>query len=308
MKRVICLTKPMSPEAPKHIFAIWVLASRPKTLVAALIPVVIGAAHAARTMELDVPMLLFILASAICIQIGTNLANDYSDYKSGADTFERLGPLRVTQAGLLAPETVKRGAIAMFITAVVFGLPLIYRGGWPILLIGVIGILCGWAYTGGPYPLGYNGLGEIFVLLFFGFAAVAGTSYLFTREWSVQSFALGIPPGLLAGALLAVNNVRDIETDRAAGKRTLAARFGRTFGRVECALLMLLPFGVPVLCYAVFDYSAWMLLPFAALPIAAGPLKLVQTTTDGASLNRALVGTAKLNLVFGLLLAIGVLL
>jgi len=252
-----------------------------------------------------VPILLFIFASAICIQIGTNLANDYSDFKSGADTHERLGPTRVTQAGLIKPEAVKRAAILLFVTAVIFGLPLIYRGGWPILAIGMVSIVCGWAYTGGPYPLGYNGLGELFVLLFFGFAAVAGTFFLLTGNWSIESLLLGLCPGMYASALLAVNNVRDIETDRKAGKRTLAARFGRTFGRIEYALLIIVPLLVPFYFFVSGRYDYLILLPVLAVLFMVRPLKLVFTKTDGASLNIALVDTAKLNLIFGVLLGLG---
>jgi 1,4-dihydroxy-2-naphthoate polyprenyltransferase len=283
----------------------WLLASRPRTLSAALIPVVVGAAQAWRAEPLDIPILLFIFASAICIQIGTNLANDYSDFKSGADTHERLGPMRVTQAGLIKPEAVKRAAILLFVTAVIFGLPLIYRGGWPILAIGLVGILCGWAYTGGPYPLGYNGLGELFVLIFFGFAGVAGTFYLLIGSWSSESLLLGLCPGMFASALLAVNNVRDIETDRKAGKRTLAARFGRTFGRLEYTFLVVLPLAVPL--YFVFkeEYSCWILLPLLSILVMLRPLKLVFTRTDGESLNIALHDTARLNLIFGVMLAMG---
>jgi 1,4-dihydroxy-2-naphthoate polyprenyltransferase len=287
---------------------VWFLASRPKTLTAALIPVVVGTAQAWREGPLDVPILLFILTSAICIQIGTNLANDYSDFKSGADTHERLGPMRVTQAGLIKPEAVKRAAILLFATAVILGLPLIYKGGWPILAIGLIGILCGWAYTGGPYPLGYNGLGELFVLIFFGFAAVAGTFYLLAGNWSADSLLLGLCPGMLASALLAVNNVRDIETDRKAGKRTLAARFGRTFGRIEYALLLLLPLLIPVYFLLKNNYAVWVLLPLLSIFFMLRPLRNVFNKTDGKSLNIALHDTARLNLIFGALLAIGLLL
>jgi 1,4-dihydroxy-2-naphthoate octaprenyltransferase len=292
-------------EQPISVFKAWLLASRPKTLSAALIPVVVGAAEAWREGPLDVPILLFILTSAICIQIGTNLANDYSDFKSGADTSERLGPMRVTQAGLIKPDSVKRAAILLFVTAVILGLPLIYRGGWPILAIGVLGILCGWAYTGGPYPLGYNGLGELFVLLFFGFAAVAGTFYLLAGSWSTESLLLGLCPGMLASALLAVNNVRDIDTDRKAGKRTLAARFGRTFGRTEYALLVILPLAIPFYFLMKDEYSLWVLLPLLSIFFMLRPLKFVFTKTDGISLNIALHDTARLNLIFGVLLAVG---
>ena len=195
----------------------WILASRPKTLVAALLPVIVGAAWVYGQGKFDWGIAVLILLSATFIQIGTNLANDYSDFKKGADTHERLGPTRVTQAGLLAPRTVLFGTVAAFALAVLFALPLIVRGGLPILAIGLTGILFGWMYTGGPYPLGYNGLAEFFVLTYFGVLAVAGTSFLFLLEWQSAPFYLGLVPGVLACGLLAVINVRDEQTDRKAG-------------------------------------------------------------------------------------------
>ena len=282
----------------------WLLASRPKTLVIAVVPVLIGAAYASRFGSVDWHIFLHILLAAVFIQIGTNLANDYGDYKSGADNVKRVGPMRVTQAGLIKPAHVKLGFIAAYALAIAFGILLIPKGGWPILAIGMLGILAGWAYTNGPYPLGYNGLGELFVLLFFGILAVAGTSYLLVGGWSVESFWIGLAPGLQASAILVANNVRDIETDRAAGKRTLAAAFGRTFGRWEFALFILLPFVIPVILF-FHGFDQRVLLPFLALPLTIRPLGLVLSKNDPVSLIRALVATALLQLVFGLLFAIG---
>jgi len=289
-------------------FCNWILASRPKTLVAAIVPVIVGAAFAARGLAINGWLFACVLLSAVCIQIGTNLANDYSDFKKGADTEKRLGPTRVTQAGLIAPNRVKAGAIFTFALAVMFGVPLIVHGGWPILFIGLLSILFGWAYTGGPYPLGYNGLGELFVLLFFGFAAVAGTHYVLTLDWNPLTLLIALAPGLHASAILAVNNVRDIDTDRAADKRTLAARFGRTFGRVEYALLLLIPFLVPIFLFLVFHFSFLIFLPLLSLPLAFQPLRIVFTRTDGPNLIAALGGTARLQLIFGILFAIGLVL
>ncbi|MCX6600520.1 MAG: 1,4-dihydroxy-2-naphthoate polyprenyltransferase [bacterium] len=286
----------------------WILAARPKTLVAAVVPVIVGAAYAKQAALEHWPFALCAALSALCIQIGTNLANDYSDFRRGADTSQRIGPVRVTQAGLIAPQHVKNGAILSFSLAVGFGIPLIARGGLPILLIGVLSILCGWLYTGGPFPLGYNGLGELFVLLFFGFAAVAGTHFVLTLEWNPLALFIALAPGLHASALLAVNNVRDLETDRAAGKRTLAAHFGRTFGRAEFALLTLLPFFVPVALFFIFHFSYLVLLPVLSLPLAMPPLLTALTREDGPSLISALAGTARLQLVFGVLLAAGLVL
>lgn len=284
----------------------WILASRPKTLVAAIVPVAIGAAYASRSTAIHMPILLCVFASALCIQIGTNLANDYSDFKRGADTSERLGPVRVTQAGLIKPVHVKAGAMIAFALAVVFGIPLILRGGLPILLIGVFSILCGWAYTGGPYPLGYNGLGELFVFMFFGLAAVTGTHYVLTLHWDWLAVFIACIPGLHASALLAVNNLRDVDTDRAAGKRTLAARFGRTFGRVEYAVLLLLPYLITISLFIFSPVnSVAMLLPLLSLGPASWALRLACRYTDGPSLIRALGGTALTQLTFGILFAIG---
>ncbi|HEY3293812.1 MAG TPA: 1,4-dihydroxy-2-naphthoate polyprenyltransferase [bacterium] len=286
----------------------WILASRPKTLVAAIVPVIVGAAYVHAAAVEQWPILLCALASALCIQIGTNFANDYSDFKKGADTAERLGPVRVTQAGLIKPSTVKAGAMLAFAVAVLFGIPLILRGGWPILLIGVFSILSGWAYTGGPYPLGYNGLGELFVFLFFGLAAVTGTAYVLTLQWDPLVPAIATIPGLHASALLAVNNLRDVDTDRVAGKRTLAARFGRTFGRVEYALLLLLPYAIILALFAFSHLKSPALLPLLSLPLIVPPVKRALSRTDGPGMIRALAGTALVQLAFGALLAIGLIL
>ncbi len=282
----------------------WILAARPKTLVAALLPVIVGAAFAFSRQEFQWAIAVLILLSATCIQIGTNLANDYSDFQKGADTHERLGPTRVTQAGLLTARAVLIGTVVAFLFAVVFALPLIMRGGLPILAIGLSGILFGWMYTGGPYPLGYNGLAETFVLLYFGVLAVAGTSYLFLLEWNKTAFFLGLIPGVLACGLLAVNNVRDEATDRKAGKRTPVVRFGRTFGLVEYTATLLLPYVILHLMWSQLPVYA-ILLPHLALPLTVKPLRQVWTKTDGPTLNDALAGTARHMLVFGILLVIG---
>jgi 1,4-dihydroxy-2-naphthoate octaprenyltransferase len=287
------------------IFHNWLLAARPKTLVATVAPVLIGAAFVSDVAWLHLPLVICALLSALCIQIGTNFVNDYADFKKGADTAKRLGPTRVTQAGLIAPDKVKRGAQIVFALAVVFGIPLIARGGLPILLIGLLSILFGWAYTAGPYPLGYNGLGELFVFLFFGVAAVVGTAYAITLEWQPLILLVAAAPGLHASALLAVNNVRDVDTDRLAGKRTLAARFGRTFGRIEYVTLVALPFAVPVLLYFVSHFDHFILLPLLSLPLAVAPVRKTLTRSDGPGLIEALVGTTRLQLAFGVLFAIG---
>ncbi len=265
---------------------------------------IIGAAWAYGRQEFDWAIALLILLSATCIQIGTNFANDYSDFKKGADTHERLGPTRVTQAGLLPPRAVLAGTMTAFALAIVLAIPLMLRGGWPIVAIGLSGILFGWMYTGGPYPLGYNGLAETFVLTYFGVLAVAGTSYLFSLEWTALPFLLGLIPGILACGLLAVNNVRDEQTDRKAGKRTPVVRFGRTFGKFEFAATLFLPYLLLLVLWRQLEIYA-VVLPLIAFPLAVAPLSTVWTQHDGPSLNRALAQTARHMLVFGLLLSIG---
>ncbi len=276
----------------------WLIASRPKTLPAAILPVLMGAALAWRSAPIDWFVFACIVLSAMAIQIGTNFANDYADFKSGADR-ERRGPLRVTQAGLLTPESVKLGAHIAFSIAVLFGAPLIWKGGLPIALIGFSGILFGWLYTSGPYPLGYNGLGELFVLLYFGFAAVMGTHYLLTGLWTSESALLSLIPGLHASALLAANNLRDLESDRAARKHTLAARFGRKFARLEYAALLLIPYLVPVVMHLRFGYNAWVMTPLLSIQGALNPLTIAFKSEDADALQQAFLGTARILVVFG---------
>src|SRR5947199_4681718 len=222
----------------------WLLAARPKTLAAAVTPVLVGTALACIHSNVDWPPFVFALLGAVFIQIGTNYVNDALDFKKGADTHARLGPLRVTQAGLLDADAVLRGAYVCFAIAALCGIPLIVRGGWPIAIAGVASILAAYAYTGGPYPLAYHGLGELFVMAFFGVVAVGGTYYLQRLRIDRDALLAGVACGALAIVLLAINNLRDLENDRASNKRTLAARFGRGFARTEIAVMALLPFAL----------------------------------------------------------------
>lgn len=244
------------------------------------------------------------LICALLIQIGTNLANDVFDFKKGTDTEERTGPLRVTQAGLLTPEQVLRGTAAVFILAFIIGLYLIKVGGWPILLVGVLSILSGLAYTGGPYPLGYNGLGDIFVFIFFGPVAVCGTYYVqaLSLDWHV--FVASVPMGLLTTAILVVNNLRDLPTDRKAGKKTLAVRLGKKATQMEYWLLVAVSFAVPLILWLGGLASYWMLLPLLAVPWAI-PLIRDIYTKQGAPLNMTLAGTGKLELLYGIGYSLG---
>ncbi len=248
------------------------------------------------------------LLAALLIQIGTNFANDFYDWKKGADTAARLGPTRVTSAGLLAPASVQRGVLLAFGLAALVGLYLVALGGWPILLVGVASILSGLAYTAGPFPLGYNGLGDLFVFLFFGIVAVTGTFYVQALTLSEAAFVAAVPLGALATNILVVNNVRDVETDRVAGKRTLAVLLGRNAARAEYALLTLLTVAAPILLWQRFGFSAWVLLPVLTLPLALRLTRTVATQSDGPTLNRALAGTAQLLLLYSLLFTLGLVL
>lgn len=291
-------------EAPRPTLKTWVMAARPKTLTAALVPVMVGTALA---YGLGVGRWLPALAAlvgAMLIQIGTNLTNDYYDFKKGADTEERLGPKRVTQSGLIAPGTVLASALLCFGLAVLTGIYLVVVGGWPIVAIGLASVMAGYAYTGGPFPLGYNGLGDLFVFVFFGLVAVPGTFYVQALTVGPAAWWAAIPVGAIGTALLVVNNLRDASTDVKAGKKTLVVRFGTTMGKAEYVVLLVAAYAAPVAMWALKLASPWVLLAFLSVPVAVPPLKLVLGAQGGA-LNPALGGTAKLQLVFGLLFSVG---
>jgi 1,4-dihydroxy-2-naphthoate octaprenyltransferase len=282
----------------------WLLAARPKTLVAGFVPVAVGSAVALEAGSFNVIWAIATLAGALLIQIGTNLFNDAYDFKRGADTVERLGPARVTQQGWLSPNEVMHGAIVCFVVAFMVGLFLVSIAGWPLLVVGVISLLAGYAYTGGPFPLAYNGLGDAFVFVFFGLVAVTGTAFVQLKTVSWVAVVSGIGVGALGVSLLAVNNVRDVQTDAAANKRTLVVRWGVGFGRAEYTAMLATAAAVPIGLAALQLTSNWVLLSLMALPFAAKPLRLVMKES-GPVLNEALAGTAKLQLVYGLLLSVG---
>lgn len=286
---------------------IWVLASRPRTLPAAIAPVLVGMALAAAHGLFAWAPALAAMLGACFIQIGTNFANDYFDFKSGADTAERLGPLRVTQAGLVTPAQIKAATAIAFGLATLCGLYLTWVGGWPIVVIGLLSILCGIAYTGGPFPLGYNGLGDLFVFVFFGLVAVGGTYYVQALSLSPVALAVAVPVGLLSTAIIVVNNLRDVDTDVVAGKRTLAVLFGRTFARKEYLVLLILAYLTPLALIALGHLSWGAALTLLSLPMAVGLVRKVHTV-QGPALNAVLGGTGKLLLVFSLLLSVGILL
>jgi 1,4-dihydroxy-2-naphthoate octaprenyltransferase len=283
----------------------WILAARPKTLAAAVTPVLVGTALArAVAASTHWPSFLFALMGAVFIQIGTNYVNDALDFKKGADTHTRLGPLRVSQAGLLDADRVLRGAYVCFVLAALCGIPLILRGGWPIAVIGIASILAAYAYTGGPYPLAYHGLGEVFVMIFFGFVAVCGSFYLQRLSLDRIAWIGGLAVGSLAVVILAINNLRDLENDRASNKRTLAARFGPRFAFGEVVVAATLPFCC-VVAIAALQHRWLLSIPLAAVILALALIVRV-ARSRGAELNRCLALAGALEWIFGLLYVVGV--
>jgi 1,4-dihydroxy-2-naphthoate octaprenyltransferase len=285
-------------------FKIWLLAARPKTLPAAAVPVIVGTGAAIGDRVFNLLPALAALIGALLIQIGTNFANDVFDHKKGADTAERLGPLRVTSAGLISSRAMFAGMWLVFGLAMLVGIYLVIVGGLPIVIIGLCSILAGIAYTGGPFPLGYNGLGDIFVFIFFGLVAVCGTYYVQALTLSATVWWAAVPVGLLATAIIVVNNLRDVKTDKTVGKKTLAVRLGVTATRAEYIGLVVLSYVVPVLMWSLGVTNAWVLLAFGSLPLVFPLVKIIMTV-EGRPLNKALGGTARLELVFGILFAIG---
>ncbi|MDR7439794.1 MAG: 1,4-dihydroxy-2-naphthoate polyprenyltransferase [Armatimonadota bacterium] len=279
----------------------WILAARPATMPAAIAPVLVGSATAAQLGAFHPPAALASLWVALCLQIGTNLANDVCDFLRGSDPPHRLGPPRVTAAGLLSPRQVFLGAYAAFGLAALGGLYLVALRGWVLVLVGVACILAGLLYTAGPIPLGYRGLGDLLVFVFFGLVAVVGTDYVQTGVLRARPVAAAIPVGFLCTAILVVNNLRDLETDREAEKRTLAVRLGRTGTRVEYLLCLLGTFAAPGWMRAFGWLGEFYWLPWLALPWAASLVHFVWTQ-EGAALNHALRGTARLHLLHAALL------
>lgn len=284
--------------------ALW-LAFRPKTLTAAVVPVAVGTALLnAENYTIQWPLTIFALLGALFIQIGTNLFNDLIDFKKGADTSERLGPQRATHSGWFSEKFVLAAAVISFLAATVCGVPLVIAGGWPIVWVGLLSLLLGYVYTGGPRPLAYVGLGDIFVILFFGLVAVVTTHFLHSQEWSVRALIAGFQVGFLATVLIAINNTRDMQQDQKANKLTLAVRFGLKFSRLEITSLIVLSY----LLQLVWFYQNWIwafLLPMLTLPMALKLLQKIWSTPPGREYNQFLVQAAQMHLLFGLLLAVG---
>lgn len=300
---------PAAASTPKASSAvhIWLMAARLRTLPAAVAPVLVGTSLALGSGHFRPLAFVAALLGAVFIQVGTNLSNDYSDARRGADTEDRLGPVRVTAGGLVPPSRVLFATYVTFGLAVLCGAYLVAVAGWGLIAVGAVSILAGVLYTGGPRPYGYEGLGELFVFLFFGIVAVSGSYFVQVRELPWEAYACAVPVGLLASAILVVNNVRDLETDRRAGKRTLAVRLGRERTRTLYTAMVIGAFVLAPLPWLLGSMTAWLLLPWCAIPLAIPLVKVVRARVDGPTLNGALAKTGALQLVFCLLLSAGIL-
>ena len=296
-----------APSAGASTPRIWIMAARPRTLPAAIAPVLVGTSLALGAGHFKPLAFVAALIGAIFIQVGTNLSNDYSDARRGADTEDRLGPVRVTAGGLVPPRQVLIATYVTFGVAVLCGVYLIAVAGWELLAVGAASILAGVLYTGGPRPYGYEGLGELFVFLFFGIVAVTGSYYVQVQALPWRAFVTAIPVGLLASAILVVNNLRDIETDRRAGKRTLAVRLGRERTRILYSAMLVGAFLFAPVGWLFCSMGPWLFLSWLTAPLAFSVARVVRERVDGPSLNRALARTGALQLLFCVLLAAGIL-
>lgn len=297
-------SQPADGDGPSRLGA-WVLAARPATLTAAATPVVVGTAVALHAGEAQAGPAAAAMLGALALQVGANLANDVFDFRRGADTADRIGPPRVTQLGILSERQVIGGLIVAFGVATLAGIYLIAVAGWPVAAAGIAAMLAALAYTGGPWPFGYHGLGDVFVFIFFGLVAVVGTYYVQAGETSFAAVATAIPVGCTVTAILMVNNIRDIETDEAAGKRTLAVMIGRQPARWLFVATVAVAYLSAAALAPIDGFGAWTLLSWLSIPLAVSPVRAVMTSTDGPTLNAALRATARLHLALGVLLAIG---
>jgi 1,4-dihydroxy-2-naphthoate octaprenyltransferase len=288
-------------------FRIWIQAARPQTLAAAFVPVCVGIALALHDQQFLLLPSIVALLCAFLIQIGTNFANDYFDFIKGADTEERIGFERATAKGYIPADTMRNATIITMGIAFILGLYLVYHAGWVILAIGVTSLICGVLYTGGPFPLGYNGLGDLFVFIFFGIIAVMGTYYVNALEWSEASFWASLAVGALSTNILVINNLRDIEQDGPAGKKTLGVLFGENVLRWEYLLMLLLALAIPPHFFFQLDYTGWIFLPYLTLPFAGFLLYKVWFEENKAILNNTLENTAQFMVLFGILFSVGIL-
>lgn len=285
----------------------WILASRPKTLLAAVVPVIIGSSLSYDVGKFHFFAALVALVCSILIQIATNFVNDLYDHLKGSDTKERVGPERALANGWISVNEMKLGIFITFALAFLLGLYLVYLGGWIILVIGILSIISGIAYTAGPYPLAYNGLGDIFVFIFFGVIGTVCTFYIQAHYVDTLIFWASVPVGALITNILVVNNFRDIDQDRAASKITLAVKFGKNFAVGQYIFLVLISYVVPLIAFFIYDKEWFILLPLISLPLAVRLVKML-FTLKGTQLNKTLELTAKFSAIFGLLFAIGIIL
>ena len=284
----------------------WIKAARPQTLPAAVIPVLVGGGLAIRSNLFSWSASTVALVCALLIQIGTNFANDYYDYIKGADTKDRVGFQRATSSGLISAQQMLTATIITMSLAFITGLYLVWIAGWPILAIGIASLICGIAYTGGPVPLGYNGLGDLFVFLFFGIVAVMGTYYVNALQWSWESFLCSLPIGALSTNILVVNNLRDIKEDRLTGKKTLGVLFGAHFLKYEYTIMALLGYAVPVYLLYFLNYGYLVLLPLLTLPAAIYLTNRIWTEKQRTNLNKVLEYTGQWMSLYGIFFTVGI--
>jgi 1,4-dihydroxy-2-naphthoate octaprenyltransferase len=285
-------------------FYSWIIASRPKTLPAALVPVMVGSSLAYNQGRFYVIYSIIALICSLLIQIGTNFTNDLYDYLNGADTHKRKGPLRVISAGLISPHEMRIGIFLTYALTFLLGLYLVYVTDWKTLLIGVSSIIAGLAYTAGPFPLAYKGLGDIFVFLFFGIVGTMGTYYLHHQEFNFISFLVSLPVGALITNILIVNNYRDIEEDKQVGKKTLAVLLGKNFSRYEYIFFLLIAYTVPIILFFKFNFNTTIFSPYISFPFAVILSRMI-FNFEGEQLNKTLELSAKYSALFGALFSLG---
>ena len=285
----------------------WILASRPKTLLAAVVPVMVGSALAVSQNQFIFVYSQVALLCSILIQVGTNFTNDLYDHKKGADTKNRKGPERALSSGLITSLQMKIAIVLAFGLAFLLGMFLVYSIGIVILVIGILSIMAGLAYTAGPYPLAYNGLGDVFVFVFFGIIGTTGTYYLHLREFTLLSLLISLPVGVLITNILVINNYRDVEEDREANKNTLVVKLGKRFARTQVISSIILSYLILFVLYMQYDFNYWIFLPLSTLPVAYIQIKMLYNL-DGVQLNKTLELSAKYAALFGLLFSFGIIL
>jgi len=297
----------MNNQIKTNRLKVWVLASRPKTLPAAVAPVIVGTAIALNADKLNIIAALIALICSLLIQIGTNFVNDLYDFLKGTDDENRVGPTRALAAGWISTNQMKLAIYFTFGITFLLGLYLVYLAGWVVLLIGVFSMLAGYSYTAGPYPLAYNGLGDVFVFIFFGIVATVGTYFVQALEFSTFALLASIPVGLLITNILVVNNYRDAEEDKKKDKHTLAVIFGKSFAYYQYLFSLILSYLIPILLFVVYETSVFMILPLLTLPLAI-KLQLELNKYSGKRLNKTLEFTAKLSVLFSFLFSLGIIL